>query len=334
MIKVPPRALFIFVIMILPNYFAAQKCADYISDFDGFKCVSQDPLDKGFFSHAFVVRKGDKDYILKISKFNKFNTIGIAQRELQNLLLFTNQPYVVQLVAYKITATHMSQIQEYGSKGSLEKILSSDENNYADHFKLLDFAKKLMIGLQTVHTKGLIHNDFKPANIVVDAKDDPIIIDFNTSIKPGDRSGGCGQSAYVDPLVLLSQGPIKSTVYRDIYSLGVILYKMSQKKEPFAGITREDVKASVSTNEYSFKENTNLDLVNIITSCLMIDETKRKPLSVLIAMVDEALKRKMKYYITKAIRVSNKEDLNPKYRINYLCLANHPPKLATEQILI
>ncbi len=93
--------------------------------------------------------------------------------------------------------------------------------------------------LERAHALGMIHCDLKPGNILVRPDDSAVLTDFGLAAMPGQASppvsssiGAAGTPGYIAPEVLLGRerGPGS-----DIYSLGVILFKVLTGHDPFHG---------------------------------------------------------------------------------------------------
>lgn len=94
--------------------------------------------------------------------------------------------------------------------------------------------------LDYAHSRGLIHRDVKPSNVLVDERGNCLLSDFGiTKILEGTEkltsTGGIiGTPAYMSP----EQGRGEDVDQRsDIYSLGVMLYEMATGRVPFKAET-------------------------------------------------------------------------------------------------
>jgi serine/threonine protein kinase len=95
-------------------------------------------------------------------------------------------------------------------------------------------------GLQKAHEKEIIHRDLKPDNIMVDADNVPVVMDFGLARQADDDSGLStpgkllGTPAYMSPEQAAGDHS-QSGPLMDIYSLGVVLYEMLTGTTPFKG---------------------------------------------------------------------------------------------------
>jgi serine/threonine protein kinase/peptidoglycan hydrolase-like protein with peptidoglycan-binding domain len=100
-------------------------------------------------------------------------------------------------------------------------------------------AQKLLDGLEQVHVSRFLHRDIKPANIIVDAHDDPTLIDFGSSrASMADRTSAMTavftpRYAAVEQLTSDEQGP-----WTDIYGLAVTLYFAATGQPPPTAMER------------------------------------------------------------------------------------------------
>ena len=105
----------------------------------------------------------------------------------------------------------------------------------------LHFISQIMRGLSHAHSRGIIHRDIKPQNILLDRKGIAVLADFgiaktsDTQTITGDgESGVLGSVHYFSPEQARGEG---ANACSDLYSLGVVLYEMVTAELPFQGDT-------------------------------------------------------------------------------------------------
>ncbi len=102
--------------------------------------------------------------------------------------------------------------------------------------------RKVALALNEAHIHGLIHRDVKPANVMIDHRNEPIIMDFGLARSVDDAEDArlttegaiIGSPAYMSPEQV--EGHVdKIGPASDIYSLGVIFYELLTGELPFQG---------------------------------------------------------------------------------------------------
>ncbi len=116
----------------------------------------------------------------------------------------------------------------------------------------LSIAIEAATGLAWAHDRDLIHRDLSPGNIVFDAEGRARLLDFQMardqgSIHTGDdprfRVRG-GTVPYMSPRAARGDG---ESHYRDIYSLGAVLYHALTGRPPYRSTTPEDLLDEMAT---------------------------------------------------------------------------------------
>ncbi len=100
----------------------------------------------------------------------------------------------------------------------------------ADAVRLTD---GIASGLAFAHSRGIIHADMKPSNILLDQNDVPKICDFGIARTPMEESESpqlFATALYVAPERVEGR---PASVSSDVYGLGLVLYEMLVGKPPF-----------------------------------------------------------------------------------------------------
>jgi serine/threonine protein kinase len=118
-------------------------------------------------------------------------------------------------------------------EGRSLKEFSSDKDLSIE--QILELAIQICEGLNDAHEKGVTHRDIKPSNILVDSHDRAKIVDFGLASVVGTehltKTGSTlGTIGFMSPEQVQGE---KIDHRSDLFSLGVVLYEMITKQNPF-----------------------------------------------------------------------------------------------------
>ena len=150
-------------------------------------------------------------------------------KEAQNIASFSHNN-IIKIYGVFMENNTAYYVMEYLDCGSLSDYLS-DRGRLSEE-ESLTFIRQIADALSYIHEHRVNHLDVKPGNILLDKKQNAILIDFGLS-KHYDERGGQTSSTPVGishgyaPLEQYKQGGVSTfSPSTDIYSLGATLYKL------------------------------------------------------------------------------------------------------------
>ncbi|UCD63263.1 MAG: protein kinase [Candidatus Zixiibacteriota bacterium] len=184
-------------------------------------------------------------------------------------------------------------VMEHVEGQSLSAYLSETQVDLAGVVKL---AEKIASGLAAAHKLNIVHRDIKADNIIINAEGEPKILGFGLA-KPASglfEAGDHSLTQTVGSGELTRAGKILGTVSymspeqsrgekidtrSDIFSFGVLLYRMATGEFPFAGPTSVSTLAKILESRHESprvkNENVPPELERIIDKCLQKDADDR-----------------------------------------------------------
>jgi len=114
------------------------------------------------------------------------------------------------------------------------------QQNLPTQQEILELTERICDAIQHAHTKGIVHRDLKPSNILITKDGQPHIVDFGLA-KASEKSESdltisidgelAGTLAYMAPEQAAGRMD-QISVRTDVYSLGVILYRLVTGESP------------------------------------------------------------------------------------------------------
>jgi hypothetical protein len=210
-------------------------------------------------------------------------------REVEKLGLFFNDRYVVQLFKVGWDADPPYYVMEYLENGSLDEQLQGP----LPLERAVTLFREIATGLMHAHNRGVLHCDLKPANILLDNEHKPRLADFGQARLVHEHAPALGTLFYMAP----EQADLKAVpdARWDVYSLGVLLYRMLTGELPYQTETAnteldraQDLEQRLETYRRMLRESPRpkahhhvlgIDraLMQIIDRCLAIDPKRRFP---------------------------------------------------------
>lgn len=142
-----------------------------------------------------------------------------------------NHPNIVRIIDVFEENGTAYYVMEYAENGSLADKVKRE--GYLSEFVATRYIKQVAEALDYIHQRKMNHLDVKPANIMLNEKDDAVLIDFGLSKQYDATTGNqtsatpVGISEGYAPMEQYMQGGVGAfSPETDIYALGATLYKL------------------------------------------------------------------------------------------------------------
>lgn len=184
-------------------------------------------------THQYVVYEAAriKDQHIFAKKQLKREAESLGSERFRNearLLARLDHPNIIRVIdqqlsyfpLYVITPRYQENLREWLCKNTGDR-----------ETDVQDIYERLLDAVAYAHEQGVIHRDLKPENILLNSPRDVVLIDFNISVSPEDKTNrltrpgeALGTAHYLAPEQLRDSASID--LRADIYSLGIILYEI------------------------------------------------------------------------------------------------------------
>jgi serine/threonine protein kinase len=237
-----------------------------------FKVVEVYPEGRGGMSRVVRAKsrdRGEKEIALKISRTgpNQDYFSAAIQKEVE-VLQKLDHPGVVRLApvshgknpykerAIEIVGAPWFFGMECLRGGSLEAYVRG--LNSLTLNEVASICYKIGQAVLYVHRQGFCHNDIKPNNVLfrhplrIGKPMEPVLVDFGVAVKSVKRQPD-GSIVYMSPERLLeSYDPVapellvgQDLTKSDVWSMGILFYRLMVGREPFIGITDRSITSAI-----------------------------------------------------------------------------------------
>ncbi|KFG49566.1 CAM kinase, SNF1 family [Toxoplasma gondii p89] len=200
-----------------------------------------DFIGEGSFAKVYIgvhLFTGEKVVVKAINKKKVLESNVYTEIEVLRKVL---HPYILRLYAAYEQEDYVCLVLEYLRGGELFDYLS--EKGPVTEDQARHCMRRLLLALQCLHSKGVVHRDLKTENLILEAPDNPTtlkLIDFGLASTLGSPSMRmrCGSPGYVAPEILQDL-PYGTKV--DVFSAGIILYTLIAGFTPFRGSNVKEI---------------------------------------------------------------------------------------------
>ncbi|XP_051931530.1 protein kinase C delta type-like [Hippocampus zosterae] len=236
-------------------------------------------LGKGSFGKVLLAElKGrDQFYAVKVLKKDVVlmdDDVECTMVEKRVLALAWENPFLTHLYSTFQSKEHLFFVMEYLNGGDLMFHIQ-DKGNFSPT-RATFYAAEIIVGLQFLHSKGIIYRDLKLDNVMLDKDGHIKIADFGMCKENvfGDARAStfCGTPDYIAPEILLGQ---KYTFSVDWWSFGVLVYEMLIGQSPFQGDDEDELFESIRSDTPQYPRWIPKEARKLLELLLERDPTRR-----------------------------------------------------------
>ena len=205
---------------------------------DGYKVLKE--LFASSRSQLYLVEDIDThvQVVMKTPSINFEEDTGYIDRFIQEEWIGKriNSDYVVNIIKQNRPRTCLYYLMEYVHGLSLDKWML--KNHFPKPKLAISIVEQIAKGLSDFHKMETIHQDLKPANIIINSDHAIKIVDFGSVFVAGlaevfiplEHEGVLGTATYSDPKYLLGKN---TGIQGDLYALATITYEIFTGKLPY-----------------------------------------------------------------------------------------------------
>lgn len=197
---------------------------------------------------AINLDSGDVMAVKEI-KFQDVSSLEALKRSIKEemtVMQMLHHPHIVNYYGVEVHRDKLYIFMEYcpnSLAGLLEHGRIEDEN------VIRIYAKQMLLGLEYLHSKNIVHRDVKPANTLIDSHGGIKFVDFGASkvyknqktlVVNGEHNSLIGTPHYMSPEVITGEqiADMKKGS-QDIWSLGCCVLEMVTGRKPWVNLDNE-----------------------------------------------------------------------------------------------
>ncbi len=206
--------------------------------FEGYRIVRE--IHASHRSHVYLAVDEDSGarVALKIPSIDLQGDAGYRERFLLEewVARRIDNPHVVKAWPATRARAHLYTVSEYVEGQTLAQWML--DHPRPDIAQVRGLIEQIARGLQAFHRLEMLHQDLRPANVLIDATGTARLLDFGAvhvagmhdGARAGEPGAPLGSTAYLAPEYLLGEA---GTQRSDIYSLGALAYHLLTGRLPY-----------------------------------------------------------------------------------------------------
>ena len=206
--------------------------------FENYELIEE--IGRGSFGVVYQARQLQPHRIVALKLLNTRIQDPVASKRFlreAEIIASLEHPFIVRLYDVVEEMGEIFFSMQYVDGGTLADAIETRRNSLEESILLM---RTIASTVDYAHSRGVLHRDLKPQNILISSSGEPFVTDFGLARIEGDTNrlsltgDFLGTPAYVSPE---QAGGIRRdiSVQSDVFSLGAILYAMLTGRPPFVG---------------------------------------------------------------------------------------------------
>ncbi|MBP5588807.1 MAG: serine/threonine protein kinase [Treponema sp.] len=232
------------------------------------------------------------------------------------ILLDMQSPYIVHLFDYFTEGPYRYMVEEFVDGMALDRLIK--KQTIVDPTVALLILQDACYALKFAHSKGIVHRDIKPGNILISRRAEVKLADFGIASDENESDDKTkvgvtlGTPAYMPPEQFENSSAVDNRA--DIYALGVMLYEMVTGTKPYPSEMSQENIARIKRGRFLNPKKIDKTIPDVV--CKLIKKMmkpKAKHRFQSVNPIIKIIKKYLKQFDTHAIRVElAKIVINPK----------------------
>ena len=246
----------------------------------------------GSFAKVYLARDVETGKLYAMKQFKlktlqrKENGLSQLEREIQSMRRF-NHPNIMRLheVLHVEETDVVYLVLEYADCGSLQKMIllkslsTMCKDNERDQQWIKYVFMKVLDAVFYLHKQGVVHQDIKPSNILVNLDGNVYLSDFGAGHSFGSAEMVVGSPGYQAPEAIADLDDVEEAnpAEEDVWSLGVTLFQSFFGYLPFEGESMYEIIKDIKSSPLRIPNEGELDpeFVILLKGMLQVDPSKR-----------------------------------------------------------
>ena len=211
----------------------------------------------------------NKFYLFVIKTINQsYGSLHLQQHEIDFCEKFSHR-CLTKFYGFIKEKDYISFVYEFMSNGQLSQFIFKNKEKINNLYSFISL-NRIFQGINYMHSNSIIYRDLKPSNILIDHDYKVFIADFDcvkNIEKSGEFTNDIGSTQYMSPEQYNGE---KLDFSSDIFSFGLIIYLLFEKKDLNSPLTNFCITKNLPTITNAPKQ-----IQNLFLECIKVNPKER-----------------------------------------------------------